>query len=151
MRTWAGRVRRMRASDYLTATEVLALAVWVEIAIRVMPFSRVLERMTPASSPVADEAAVADAAAVANEYRRLLRFVTVAYDVLPLPATCLRRSLVLYALLERRGVSSRLRFGVAKRGPALAAHAWVECDGVARDEGTGRYSELRELSLSPRP
>ena len=149
MRTWAGRVRRMRASDYLTATEVLALAVWVEIAIRVMPFSRVLERMTRASSPVADEAAVADAAA--NEYRRLLRFVTVAYDVLPLPATCLRRSLVLYALLERRGVSSRLRFGVAKRGPAFAAHAWVECDGVAHDEGTGRYSELRELSLSPRP
>ena len=145
MRTWAGRVRRMRASDYLTAAEVLALAVWVEIAIRVMPFSRVLERMTRASSPVAA------AAASANEYRRLLGFVTVAYDVLPLPATCLRRSLVLYALLERRGVPSRLRFGVAKRGPAFAAHAWVECDGVARDEGTGRYSELRELSLSPRP
>src|SRR5688572_19989284 len=145
MRTWAGRVRRMRASDYLTATEVLALAVWVEIAIRVMPFSRVLERMTRASSPAADEAAVA------NEYRRLLRFVTVAYDVLPLPATCLRRSLVLYALLERRGVSSRLRFGVAKRGPAFAAHAWVECDGVVRDESAGRYGELSELSLTPRP
>jgi hypothetical protein len=145
MRTWAGRVRRMRASDYLTATEVLLLAVWVEIAIRVMPFSRVLERVTRASSSVADEAAVA------NEYRRLLKFVTVAYDALPLPATCLRRSLVLHALLERRGVSSRLRFGVAKRGPAFTAHAWVECDGVARDEWTGRYSELRELSLSPRP
>ena len=135
----------MSASDYLTATEVIALAVWVEIAIRVMPFSRVLERMTRASSPVAD------ASGSANEYRRLLRFVTVAYDVLPLPATCLRRSLVLYALLERRGVSSRLRFGVAKRGPAFAAHAWVECDGVACDEGTGPYSELRELSLSPHP
>jgi Transglutaminase-like superfamily len=159
MRTWAGRVRRMRASDYLTATEVLALAVWVEIAIRVMPFSRVLERMTRASSPVGGQIVILAGARATrknhdltpNEYRRLLRFVGVAYDVLPLPATCLRQSLVLYGLLERRGVPSRLRFGVAKRGPVFAAHAWVECDGVARDEGARRYSELRELSFTPRP
>ena len=135
MRRWVGRVRRMRASDYLTATEVLALAVWVEIAIRVMPVSRVIERLRRASSPVADETAAAYA------YRRLLRFVAVAYDVLPLPGTCLRRSLVLYGLLERRGVPSRVRFGVEKRGEALAAHAWVECHGVAPTD-CGAYTGL---------
>ena len=136
MRAWVGRVRRMRASDYLTATEVLAVTVWVEIAIRVMPVSRVLERLTCASSPVPDEAAAAYA------YRRLLRFVDVAYDVLPLPGTCLRRSLVLYGLLERRGVPSRVRFGVEKRGEALAAHAWVECHGAAPTERGAGYTRL---------
>ena len=45
MRLWYGRVRRMRATDYATAIEVLALAVWVEVALRVMPFSRLLERV----------------------------------------------------------------------------------------------------------
>jgi hypothetical protein len=127
----------MRASDYVTAVEVLALAVWVELALRTVPFSRLLERLQQPSP----HRAIAD-----PEYRRLLRFVAVAYDVLPFPATCLRRSVVLYGLLERRGVPSRVRFGVARNGPALAAHSWVECDGVACDEVAGRYRELRQMS-----
>ena len=138
MRAWVGRIRRMRASDYLTATEVLALAVWVEIAIRVMPVSRVLERMTRDSSPAAS-----DGAATAHAYRRLVRFVAVAYDLLPLPGTCLRQSLVLYGLLERRGMPSRVRFGVDKHGPAFAAHAWVECAGVDPDASAVGFADLR--------
>ena len=42
MRIWFGRVRRMRASDYATAIEIVALATWVEIALRLMPFSQLL-------------------------------------------------------------------------------------------------------------
>lgn len=140
MRIWIGRVHRMRASDYLTAIEVLALAVWVEIALRVMPVSRALARIARTSSPAAD------AAAIGNEYRRLHRFVAVAHDVLPLPGTCLRRSLVLHGLLVRRGLPSRVRFGVAKHGRALAAHAWVECDGIAPAECGAGY---RALASSP--
>ena len=137
MRAWVGRIRRMRMSDYLTASEVVALAVWVEIAIRVMPVSRVLERMTGDSSPAAS-----DEAAAAHAYRRLVRFVAVAYDLLPLPGTCLRQSLVLYGLLERRGMPSRVRFGVERRGRAIAAHAWVECHGVAPADCGARYTGL---------
>jgi hypothetical protein len=137
MRVWAARIRRMRLPDYVIATEVLALAVWVEIAIRVIPMSRVLGRMPRVSSSVAEDVAIT------SEYRRLQRFVAVVYDVLPIPATCLRQSLVLYGLLERRGVPVRLRFGVVSRGRALAAHSWVECDGVACDETAGSYGELQ--------
>ena len=133
MRLWLGRVHRMRASDYATAFEVVALAVWVEIALRVMPFARLLARLKQHSPHVTS---------AGDEYQRLLRYVTVAYDVVPFPATCLRRSLVLYGLLERRGVSSRVCFGVAKSGAALAAHAWVECDVVTRDSGSVRFTEL---------
>jgi hypothetical protein len=144
MRVWTSRIRRMRPSDYVTATEVLALAIWIEIAIRVIPFARLLEPSRRASLPAPA------ASAIPGEYRRLQRFVVVAYDVLPLPGTCLRHSLVLCALLERRGVSARVRFGVAKRGPALAAHSWVECAGVAGDETAASYGELCELSLTGR-
>lgn len=133
MRLWFGRVRRMRVSDYATAIEVLALAVWVEVALRMMPFSRLLERLKNRShhDTVSSE-----------ECQRLLRYVAVAYDVLPFPVTCLRQSVVLYGLLERRGVSSRVCFGVAKSSPALAAHAWVECDGLAQDSHSLHYVEL---------
>ena len=120
--------------DYRTAVEVVLLAVWVEVAIRVMPFSRLLDRMKRVSGTPAASAAI--------EYSRLLRFVAVAYDVLPLPATCLRQSLVLHALLARRGVPSRLCLGVKRNGTALAAHAWIECDGMTRDAAAATFSEL---------
>jgi hypothetical protein len=126
----------MRMPDYLTACEVIALALWVEIAIRVMPFSRLLERTPRPSSPTADRDTIA------SEYRRLVRFVVVAYDVLPFPATCLRQSLLLNELLERRGVPSRVLFGVAKSGSALAAHAWVDCVGITPDATATRFGEL---------
>lgn len=50
------------------------------------------------------------------------------------PATCLTRSLLLYWLLHRRGVESDLRIGVRVTQGSLAAHAWVECDGLPVNE-----------------
>ena len=134
MRTWFGRVRRMRVSDYATAIEVLALAIEVEIALRVMPFSRLLERLKRTSP---------DMTVSGDEYQRLLRYIAVAYDVLPFRATCLRRSVVLHGLLERRGVPSRVCFGVTKNGVALDAHAWVECADVTPDAAAAGYGELQ--------
>jgi Transglutaminase-like superfamily len=143
MRCWYGRLRRITASDYRTAIDTLVLAVCVEFALRVMPFSRLLVRLTRASSDTA--AAAHDASAAARQYQRLRRFVAVAYEILPFPATCLRQSLVLYGLLERRGVPSRFCVGVTGNGPAFAAHAWIECDGVPQDAAATAVSELRAL------
>ena len=135
MRLWFGRVRRMRAPDYATAIEVLALAVWIEVALRVMPFSRLLERLKRPSPHCHDPPV--------TEYQRLLRFVVgrVRRPAVPERPACVR-SVVLYGLLERRGVASRVCFGVAKSGSALDAHAWVECDGVTRDSGSLHFTAL---------
>jgi hypothetical protein len=127
----------MSACDYVTAIEVLRLAVWVEAALRLMPLSRVLERMRR------DTSRRTDPRGTGADYLRLGRFVAVAYDVLPLPSTCLRQSLVLHGMLERRGVASRLCLGVAKQGPALEAHAWIECNGVPIDVAVARFGELQ--------
>jgi hypothetical protein len=44
-------------------------------------------------------------------------------------ATCLVSAFALQRLLSREGHASELHIGVAKRGEALAAHAWVVCEG----------------------
>lgn len=47
---------------------------------------------------------------------------------------CLSRSVVLWWLLQRRGISTRLRLGVGRREPTFDAHAWLEDDrGVLND------------------
>jgi len=61
-------------------------------------------------------------------------------------ATCLTRALAAQALLARHGIGSRLHIGVArdKRG-VLAAHAWLERDGVVilgGDELSSGYTVL---------
>lgn len=46
------------------------------------------------------------------------------------PMSCLPRALALRSLLAEEGVATDLRIGVRKEGAALAAHAWVELEGV---------------------
>jgi hypothetical protein len=41
-------------------------------------------------------------------------------------STCLKRALVLSILLERRGVSTKLRIGVSRHTGSFTAHAWLE-------------------------
>lgn len=50
-------------------------------------------------------------------------------DPLPWDSRCLMRSLVLLAMLARRGITCSIVIGV-RPGSAFEAHAWVECEGV---------------------
>ena len=59
------------------------------------------------------------------------------------PATCLTRSLLLRWLLRRFGTASDLRIGVCFEQGKLAAHAWVEKDGIPvndRPEVVARFA-----------
>jgi hypothetical protein len=77
--------------------------------------------------------------------RRLGRVVSRTLSALPADARCLSQSLVLTQMLARRGVESRLVIAV-KPGEVLAAHAWVEHDGVPLlPPGSGGFSELVTL------
>lgn len=48
--------------------------------------------------------------------------------------SCLAKSLTLWWLLARQGISSRLRIGIRKENEKMEAHAWVERDGAALNE-----------------
>jgi hypothetical protein len=48
--------------------------------------------------------------------------------------SCLAKSLTLWWLLGRQGITSRLRIGIRKENGKLEAHAWVEREGIALNE-----------------
>jgi Transglutaminase-like superfamily len=60
-------------------------------------------------------------------------------------ATCLHRSLVLWALMRRRGLNPSLRFGVRKKTGEFQAHAWVELGSAAWDSTDGLHSGFVRL------
>jgi hypothetical protein len=62
--------------------------------------------------------------------RRIAWLVERAARHCPWPATCLRRSLLLWAFLLRNGVASELRLGFRNSDGKFEAHAWVEWNGA---------------------
>ena len=68
---------------------------------------------------------------------RLGQLLDIASRHGPYAASCLRKSLALWWLLRRRGLSAELRIGVAKVDAQMQAHAWVELAGhVINDRAT---------------
>lgn len=65
-----------------------------------------------------------------HEIMGMATAVNRAARLVRIPANCLTRSLLLGWLLRRRGVASQLRIGVKKDKGSLAAHAWVEYEGI---------------------
>src|SRR5713101_8137470 len=62
------------------------------------------------------------------------RMVVAAARYSPIPSTCMERSLSLWWLLARQNIATQFRIGVKKDGEKFAAHAWVECNGIAVGE-----------------
>lgn len=80
-----------------------------------------------------------------EQARRLARAVVRMLPLLPGDTRCLTRSLVLSALLARRGIASRLVIA-ARPGPPFLAHAWVECGEIAvLEPGDESFARLAEL------
>ena len=69
----------------------------------------------------------------------------------PLHPTCLKKALVLYALLARRGFDVRVLIGAAKtntqKGSEVDYHAWLEHQGqvILGGQGHERYATLCSL------
>jgi hypothetical protein len=80
-----------------------------------------------------------------NEAKLVAAAVDAGMGVLPLGATCLRRTMTLTRELRRRGLTSTVRIGVRTVDGAVEAHAWVEVDGVVVNDDpalTETYTEL---------
>jgi len=81
---------------------------------------------------------------------RLGRVTMRCLGALPTDSRCLVRSVVLMALLARRGIASALVIGV-RPGTRFEAHAWIERDGQPLlPAGGGAYSRLLELGAQSR-
>lgn len=60
---------------------------------------------------------------------RVCRAVTAAARWPVRWAVCLPQALAAHWMLARRGVPSRIRFGVRAGAPGLSSHAWLICGG----------------------
>lgn len=78
-----------------------------------------------------------------EEARKVARMVSVAAYNGPYRANCLKRALVLWWLLARRGMAADIKIGVNKDDGTLRVHAWVEYeDAILLDteDGVERFS-----------
>ena len=112
----------------------LALA---SLAIRVAP--AVTLRLAQAGVRPRDQHSGRPAARAWAAAARLWRLTAAVARRLPWRPTCLAQALAVGWMLRRRGIATRLRFGVRVADGALAAHAWLECAG--RVVGPPRVAE----------
>ncbi len=64
------------------------------------------------------------------EARSTARMVTIAANHGPYRANCLKKSLVTWWWLTKKGIQSELKIGVNKEAGDFNAHAWIEFQGV---------------------
>ncbi len=133
--------RRLRPAERARlAVEIAAAYVRARRELRRAPIAAAVAALRGGGSPA--PARTQDAVA---EAQRLGRAVILTLRLLPGDTRCLARSLVLTALLARRGVEAKLVIGTRPE-PDFRAHAWVECAGQAvLPPGDGSYGRLVEL------
>jgi hypothetical protein len=123
------------------AAEILLAYLHTRRAMRRAPLAAVLAGLREAPRTQPSRAAQSSLA----EARRLGGAVARTLALVPGDTRCLARSLVLSALLARRGIPAKLVIG-ASTTPSFIAHAWVEHAGQPvlspGDETFGRLVEL---------
>lgn len=73
--------------------------------------------------------------------RAIARLAAIAARHSPVAVACLPRAIALWWLLRLRGISCDLRLGARRGSGPFAAHAWVECGGVALGEDPAHLVE----------
>lgn len=69
-----------------------------------------------------------------SEVRRVVRMVKLAVKYSPPWASCLRKSLVLWYLLRRKGIETELRIGSRRNEGKFEGHAWIEYQGMVLND-----------------
>jgi len=136
---WA-QLRRFNAlpgaakADFLRALLLLPL---IRTSLRLCGLHKT-QKFLRRSAAVRGGAVLSDQEADADT-KQTCRMVLAASRRLPVPGNCLERSLTLWWLLARHGITSHLRIGARKTGEKFEAHAWVERNGEALGEPEGTH------------
>jgi hypothetical protein len=129
------RVARLGPRDWLAVADGAAAAVQIELRLWTAALGQAIEW---AESRPPRRAAIHD-----RDAPRLQAFSVWPYRAFGLSPSCLRRSLVLTALLRQRGRPATLCVGVRKDGHGLRAHAWVECGPARFDTSADPFDRLQ--------
>lgn len=123
MRRRLGRLQSLDGAQWHVLLASLALLPMIQIALRLLGFTRTV-RFLGARSACAPSTASVSVARAAAEAMSLVAGRSV------IGARCLGRSIGLWFLLRRQGIDAELVLGTELPvGGPLQAHAWVEVDG----------------------
>ena len=156
MALWRAASRRLKSLRQLSSSDRRVLAgatFWLPVtvcALRFLGYQRVHAVLTRLPQHVLSggvtEGAVKDARAAAKMVKLAIRHG-------PYRATCLPESLVLWALLRRRGVPVELRIGTRVDSNEFKAHAWVEIQGAVINDASDvqrRFASFEQNILAVR-
>jgi hypothetical protein len=130
---------------------ILRAAIWlgmIEVGLRILQFNSLIEKL--------EQRRPADRALAAGPHsaERFAYCVELASRLYPLEPTCLKKALVLYALLTRKGLHAQLWIGAAKnnteQGAPIDYHAWLEHEGriILGAANRERYVPLYRVTRS---
>lgn len=130
--------RRRTPEDLWAFARAWSLLLAADLGLRIFTFARVERWLLPPLAPRPGE----------MEIGRLVWATEAAARHHLYPMRCLPKALCLRWLLGRHGIESELRIGVARQDGGLAAHAWVERQGIPVGETRGveeRFVPLRPV------
>jgi hypothetical protein len=137
------------ASDWCLIAQAWIWLVAVEVGLSCLPLQKLLRII---QRPGNDSTGTNEQAAPQRVVpERVAYCVGLAARLHMFDSTCLKKSLVLNALLTRRGFDAQLLIGAARGTKGqLDAHAWLECQGKAlpSEPAPGHYATLCTLAGS---
>lgn len=138
IRSLVRRVREVGLGQMLLIAEALWYLVAARVALRMVPVARILRwQQRPVRARL-------DGAGAGELGRRVRHAVLVAVRYTPFEFVCFPQCLAASALLRRRGLGTRLHYGVTRLEGRLVAHTWLESGGemVIGGEAAEGYSTL---------
>ena len=115
---WRDRILLLEAAGALTVAS---------LAIRMLPFRKVVD-----ATGVGSARRRVDPNLAWGEIARVRWAIEACARRLPWKIVCFQKGLALHKLLQRRGVETRLHYGVAQNTErGLTAHVWVTHEGEA--------------------
>ena len=144
----------LSASDWVLVTKAWIWFGVVEVGLSCLPIQsllRIIQRQTKLRTSTKKKEEEKEPQRPSPE--RVAYCVGLAARMHVLDSTCLKKALVLYALLTRQGLDAQLLIGAARATKGqLDAHAWLECQGkvLMGEPSPGRYATLCSLGSIPR-
>lgn len=132
------RFRRLSAFERGIVLEATGGLLATRIGLRLIGFRR-WERVLAVFAPPANTTVPVQSASVQDSALLIARMQQSAARNLFFRANCLEQSLVLWWLLQRRGIDAALRIGARKDSERFEAHAWVELNSQVLNDASAEH------------
>ena len=138
------RVYRLSFANKIVLTQAVLLAFCLQIGLKLWSFKTIIQFLKRfGTNQNRNEAATQQV----EQYDHLMRLT---YKCFPFFVKCLAISTTFWFLMQRKGIETRLQFGVQKEQGHFKSHAWLEYKGkplTVDGDVKARYAPFAEAIL----